>query len=98
MLTTNHRIALRQARRLIALKKQQFICHALEDVAAVDGRLDAAVNDLKRYILTKLRPHAALGCWQEAHGYGKRSDEQRRADRLAWIDWMLEGGGDEPAA
>ncbi|MCW3543080.1 hypothetical protein [Burkholderia cenocepacia] len=91
-LTREKREALKHARERIAANKNQFICHALDWIKEYRPELGAACVSLKRYIARQLRPVNSLGQWQELHGFGHRSDAQRRADRLAWIDWML----DEP--
>lgn len=100
MLTKNERRALRRARELIATGKADMICLALKAVAADDPALDRAAIRLRGYISDALGGFATLGGWQLAHGICRKSFGATRADRLAWIDWMLAGpevagGGDD---
>ncbi|AFN39102.1 hypothetical protein G167_gp52 [Burkholderia phage BcepMigl] len=92
-LTPEKREALMLARERIAGRKNQFICHALDFISMRHPHLEPACVSLKKYIGKQLgSPTWALGTWHEFNGFGDRGDAQRRADRLAWIDWML----DEP--
>lgn len=86
-LTKDERKALELARERIATSRAIFICWALRDVGK-EYRLPVA--RLKRYIATRLDGSNALYGWQINHGLGDRGPEQRRKDRLAWIDWMLD--------
>ncbi|WP_322037962.1 hypothetical protein [Burkholderia cenocepacia] len=98
MLTKKERRALLRARDLIANDKEHMICLALVAVAQADPALDRAAYRLRVYISDALGDFTTLGGWQYFHGI-HRSEAQRRADRLAWIDWMLAEGKDErPAA
>ncbi|ACR15026.1 hypothetical protein BcepIL02_gp33 [Burkholderia phage BcepIL02] len=90
-LTPKKREALKLARELIESGEEGYVCLALKSVARSRPDLRASVASLRRYIMRKLRPYAFLGGWQRKQGIW-RYDEQQRADRLAWIDWML----DEP--
>ncbi|WBF05192.1 hypothetical protein [Burkholderia phage CSP3] len=91
-LTPEKREALMLARERIAMRKNEFICHALDHVKGTRPELKAACISLKRYIGRKLSPARALGVWQSNNGIVGRDYTQRCLDRLAWIDWML----DEP--
>ncbi|WP_105132653.1 hypothetical protein [Burkholderia sp. BE12] len=97
MLTKNERRALIRARDLIEIGKQDMICLALNAVAVDDPALDRAAERMRFYIHTALDGFATLGGWQLARGIGRSKFDAMRADRLAWIDWML-GEGDGPAA
>jgi hypothetical protein len=83
--------ALRRVRYLIKTGKMTFICHALDDVAMVSNSLRHACGQLKCYVQESLAPYDNLQDWQHKNWWGDRDADQRRADRLAWIDWMLEG-------
>jgi hypothetical protein len=101
-LTILERALLLQARDHLESRRSDTLCSALERAVEVQCRRIslaatampvAAARRLQRYIDTVLGDHVMLLTWQHANGFGDRGDEQRRADRLAWIDWMLE----EPA-
>ncbi|ARL90977.1 hypothetical protein [Burkholderia pseudomallei] len=89
-LTPEKREALKLARERIAEHRDCFICRALDWVEESRPELGAACTSLKCYIGRCLRPWNSLGGWQEKNGLGFRAGDQRRADRLAWIDWMLD--------
>lgn len=88
-LTPKKREALKLARDLIATEKRRFICYALGDVARSRKDLNRACWELRHHIERQLQPVCTLGNWQVIKGLGRRSEAQRRRDRLAWIDWML---------
>jgi hypothetical protein len=87
-LRKKEREALTRARVQIVTGQNSFICLALDEVAEDWPELKSAVARLKIYIGNALDGNLALGAWQMAHGI-YRSDSQKRSDRLAWIDWML---------
>lgn len=91
-LTPEKREALKLARARIESRQNMFICHALNWVQFSRPDLKEACVSLKLYIAKQISPERSLGMWQLLRGFGYRSDAQRRLDRLAWIDWML----DEP--
>lgn len=83
-LTKNERRALELAREKIANGNYRRICFAIASVT----------EDFKAFDRLTTYIHGALGAqyldrWQELKGFGERDENQRRADRLAWIDWML---------
>jgi hypothetical protein len=83
--------ALKQARKLIADRSEEFICYALGSVRAAHPKLTEAANDLQVYIMRELGYFSTLDSWQWANlPDGRHSPYQRRADRIAWIDWMIE--------
>jgi hypothetical protein len=89
------RKVLKRVRVLIHSGRKKFICHAIEEVqaAATSAATDKACRELRRYVRASLDGHSTLSCWQRGNGISSRyTTEQLRADRLAWIDWML----DEP--
>ncbi len=87
------RAALVIARKRIQSRKNRFICHALRFVSIRHPHLRAACASLERYIAQQIGGERwTLETWQDANGFGGRSDYQVRLDRIAWIDWML----DEP--
>lgn len=95
-LTPEKRKALTLAHERIANGLDNYICFALNAVARKHPSLETACEELKSYIARSLRlgtPGAAasLHHWQEHRGI-YHMGLQIRADRLAWIDWML---GDE---
>jgi hypothetical protein len=91
-LTPEKREALKLARELIKTGKEYFICNALLAVARMHPNLSATCYEIRKFISNAIWPKATLGEWQRLHGIPDRSDAQRRADRIAWFDWML----DEP--
>ncbi|MCO1402866.1 hypothetical protein [Burkholderia multivorans] len=92
-LTPEKREALKLARKRIQSRKNRFICHALRFVSIRHPHLRAACASLERYIAQQIGGERwTLETWQDANGFGDRVEEQRRQDRIAWIDWML----DEP--
>jgi hypothetical protein len=48
---------------------------------------DAAL-EVVEYIQAMLDPYATLGMWQRAQGMNTELRDPK-ADRLAWIDWMI---------
>ncbi|MCG0577269.1 hypothetical protein L6Q82_04870 [Burkholderia cenocepacia] len=96
-LTPEKREALLAARVRIEKKWDTFICNALRSVGDHNPRLMPAADELRKFVnaqvtLPRQRTAATLGKWQRRNGHGFRTMWQQRADRLAWIDWML----DEP--
>jgi len=87
-LTKDERRALELAREIIAMGKNQFVCNALLEVSYADVTLTNATCALEDYIGRALQGFT-LEEWQEESGFGVRDADQKRADRLAWIDWML---------
>ena len=86
-LTKDERRALEWARELIASGRQEHICFARDDADGVDH---AAAYRIKAYIRYQLGGGGrGLDDWQHGNGIDRETDEQVRADRLAWIDWML---------
>jgi len=92
MLTPNKRKVLAMARIALEDRRVDFICHALDYVEGRNANLHAECRELKMFVIHALGENYTLTCWQEKNGFSERSDSQYRADRLAWIDWML----DEP--
>ena len=82
--------ALRRVRHLIKTNQETFICFALERVGLDSPTLAYACEKLRLYVVQSLSPYDVLQTWQERNDLGDRGADQRRADRLAWIDWMLE--------
>lgn len=92
-LTPEKRKALKLARERITTKHDEYICHALSYVAVNYPEFARAAVELKGYIGEQLgSPFSGLDSWQARNEFGNRGYDQRRLDRLAWIDWML----DEP--
>jgi isochorismate hydrolase len=90
VLNNPKREALRRARHLIKTKQEYFICHALDNVAMGSPKiLSHACEQLKRYVREALTPVGTLQNWQAHNKMPDRGSDQRREDRLAWIDWML---------
>ncbi len=90
-MTPNKRKALIEARKLIKSGHHSYICHALDCVASKDHKMHPACLGLKRHIMKALYPRTSLEGWQETNNVRPRIPEQRRRDRLAWIDYMLGG-------
>ncbi|MRT30845.1 hypothetical protein [Herbaspirillum sp. CAH-3] len=86
-LTKDERRALELARIHVA-NGTEYICVALDDVS-VDTGID--VSRLKEYcdVSLGLGKSGSLWTWQNRNGFADRGYDGRRADRLAWIDWML---------
>lgn len=100
-----HKIdALKHARIRVATKKDQFICHALNDYAHVydyDEQRNEAVYYLKNYISKSLGAEwneywqgystICIEDWLKKQGYKSADSATRktRAVRLNWIDWMI---------
>jgi hypothetical protein len=98
MLTCLQRDILVLARTKIDDGTQEFLCVAISRAAEdIGGHAHDAVQELRQYILKAMRGdgpdwYQTLNSWQRMNGWGHRSDEQCRLDRLTWIDWIL----DEP--
>lgn len=89
-LNKNERRALEMAREIIAKGERGYICFAL-DTARCRGANVKAVKRLQAYIRRALDGYGCLENWQiGAKHLRPRSIVQKRADRLAWIDWMLD--------
>lgn len=82
------------AREKIADGSQKYICTALAVVRDIDGLLWNAANRIQGYICNSLNDSHSLSLyledWQRKNGFAHRTHQQCRADRLAWIDWMLD--------
>ncbi|WP_261526138.1 hypothetical protein [Burkholderia multivorans] len=90
-LTPEKREALKLARKRIVSGQSRYICFALESVTIKRPDLEEAAAELKGYIHDKLgNRYVGLEKWQRRNGFGARSIDQVRRDRLAWIDWMLD--------
>lgn len=87
-MTKYHREALRRARKLIASGRQQFICHALDSIRfhTEVHKVERACVELKYEIAAYLGKYYSLEAWLR---HNRFSGRDARADRLAWIDWML---------
>jgi hypothetical protein len=95
MLTPRERELLIAARTLIACGENNYICTALWTIDMRNGNHDS--ERLVQYVHEQLSPWTTLTSWQRNNGIVVANDEESfrenaRADRLAWIDWML----DEP--
>ena len=95
-LNADERDLLHEARALIERGEIKVICRALYHAEFVGphtgGRRDA-LHRLTAYISNALgSPLETLRGWQIRRGMTGRDT---RADRLAWIDWMIEEGKDE---
>lgn len=87
-LTQNERRALIEARKYIKAGSESFVCLALRIAAYYEPELAFAADRLCSYISEMLGSSAFLSGWQHSHGIFHDAHQQR-ADRLAWIDWML---------
>jgi hypothetical protein len=106
MLTHNQVRVLTAARRRIEDRRNDYLCVAIREAAGDIGpEMHEASKDLRNYIANAMRTNgkwiAMLSTWQERNGFAGRNYEQRRKDRLAWIDWLLDDwiehdGGPEP--
>lgn len=83
-LTKDERRALELARRRIAEGKSRRVCYALASASSDYDEVERLCDYINEALCS-----AGLEYWQEENGFGTRSEEQLRADRLAWIDWML---------
>jgi hypothetical protein len=91
-MTKTEREALKLARDLIVNKRERFVCLALKEISATHPELDSACTGMKRYVNRLLMPYDNLQDWQRANGFDgvqSRDADQRQADRVAWIDWIL---------
>lgn len=89
MLTPDMRRALELARARLAQGRNSYICMALDWVATFYPEYQPAAHKLQFFINDALAPAITLGSWQFLQGMGHRGVRQRDADRLAWIDWLL---------
>ncbi|WP_186267984.1 hypothetical protein [Burkholderia gladioli] len=89
-LTPEKREALTMARTHIETQRETYICLALDYVKNRHPRLQNACDSIADFIRDALDCYS-LDIWQCYRGIS-RSPDQRGADRIAWIDWML---GDE---
>jgi hypothetical protein len=99
-LNAEERRLLQRARMMIVTYNAATLCRALELASNQLGRntlnpvgsmkIAAAYTRLINYVRTAMGDSLMLATWQSDHGFGDRGDTQRRADRLAWIDWMLD--------
>jgi hypothetical protein len=78
---------LRLTRARIAQGSNCFICYGLQKVAFLHPRLRPAALQLEEYISAVLKPYTVLEAWQANSPDVKGG--RARADRLAWIDWMI---------
>ena len=84
--------ALKKARHLISNLDEDYICFALDTVAGKNPALAQAIIDLKCYINYQLSPTDTLLGWQHNNDVDFivfRNIRADRADRIAWIDWMI---------
>ena len=98
-LNAYERTLLEDARERIAAMSEPssgYICLALVDAMCDRSERDNgtgwsdARDRLSDYIDRRLKGRPTLGAWQESCGIFHNRTEQR-ADRIAWIDWMLGG-------
>lgn len=88
-LTQDERKVLKLARKQLFSGESYFVCLAISEAGiALDNY--AAAARLRRYVRRMLGSAPMLESWQARRGMGPRSSEQLRADRIAWIDWMLD--------
>jgi len=88
-LTKDERRALEYARERIAKGGDYYICNRL-DQAAENAICSCAESErIQAHIQKLLEYRSTLYSWQILVGFPDRGADQRRADRLAWIDWML---------
>lgn len=89
-----------KAKELIANKKQEFICHAIADIA---GPTSKQAESLCAWILKMLGNRITYNSWLNRHYpelYDKSKDYTFKKARLQWLDWMIlycqteESGGD----
>lgn len=103
MLTQIERELLIVARERIRIGWNRYICMAIQDAARWNNNVSPfshqlnflpyrekhrAARRLINYISGQLGTSTTLEGWKRKHG--KRCNNVKR-DRLAWIDWMLEG-------
>lgn len=92
MLTKKDRASLLRVKELILERKSSFICLALDRVSIDSPELSKSCGRLRRYVRLALGNASTLQTWQKDNGIPARTREQRRNDRMDWIDWLLEGG------
>lgn len=88
-LTTDAEI-LRQARRLIELNKERFICNAICEAGQARG-LPVQIVDLVHKVRQAIHPHAYYTLWAMANpdaGVNSQPGWQKRG-RLALIDKLI---------
>ncbi|MDR9839417.1 hypothetical protein [Herbaspirillum huttiense] len=86
-LTKDERRALELAREKIASEQAAVVCYALKLASEEYPDLRQAVERLQDYIGVALEGGGStLTRWQLENGFYRGNV---RADRLAWIDWML---------
>jgi hypothetical protein len=90
MLTQIERNLLIRVREAIKAEQEWSICVALRDLAFGIEENEAAER-LRNYITESLHIlPTTLESWQMRMGFRHRSSARTRADRIAWIDWMLD--------
>lgn len=83
------RDTLLKARAEIECGMEHHICIALFKIGGRES------IKLESWIQRLLGGPFTLTEWQDKVGLGRRSNEQQRLDRLAWIDWMLDWHGSD---
>lgn len=90
-LTKEMREVLVLARKEIEEERYYTICFSLDAIGKKFKKLAPAARELKIFIQRALGRNAYLEGWQRVHGFGWRTQKQCVKDRVAWIDWILEG-------
>ena len=81
---------LRAARKRIVQDLNSMVCLALTDACDSNARLSLlATTELITYVQNSISSHTTLGAWQRANGVKMPGLRDLKADRLAWIDWMI---------
>lgn len=94
-LTPEKREVLKMARAKVAEAVLfAHICHILEEIGRERPDLWLAAMDIKEYIVAALDGAYTLEAWQTNNGVDFES-RNPIANRLAWIDWMLDEPGHE---
>jgi len=88
-LTKDERRALEYARKGIKEQGREYICVLIEEACDRGICSEEESTRLRTHIAKLLYPKASLSGWHLFKNWNGRDRDQRRADRLAWIDWML---------
>lgn len=87
-LTRTERKVLERARKMLVSGESRFVCFAIRS-AGVQIQAHRAADRLRAYVRRSLDGLATLELWQYERGI-QHSETQVHADRIAWIDGMLD--------
>lgn len=80
---------LRKVKKVIKSREQDYICHAIAQVA---GEHTTQYNSLKAWVLHMLDGSISYGGWlsrKHEQIYDRMTWKQQQEGRLQWLDWMI---------